>query len=42
MNNLSLSSSSNSDNENDLDFLDHIGSSLEANPIIDLKQKQSK
>jgi len=42
MNNLSLSSSSNSDNENDHDFLERIASSLEANPIIDLKQKQSK
>lgn len=42
MNNLSQSSSGDSDNEDDLDFLDRIGSSLEANPVIDLKQKQSK
>jgi hypothetical protein len=42
MSNLCLSSSGDSDNEDDLDFLDRIGSSLEANPIINLNQKQSK
>ena len=46
LSNLSSESSGDSDNEDnfdlDLDFLDRIGSSLDANPIIELKQKQSK
>lgn len=46
LSNLSSESSGDSDNEDnfdlDLDFLDRISSSLDANPIIELKQKQSK